>query len=126
MTEARVSLTEATGGEIDIEAVLAFAEKVLGDPGALWASLPVTKKVRLQQAIFPEGLRFDGRSYRTAVTSAAFGACAEIAAENGKWRPCVLRKRTPCVHSLRTPRWDGVEDWIRELERMWEELGWAA
>ncbi len=87
LTEARVSLTEATGGEIDIEAVLTFAEQVLGDPGALWRSLPVAKKIRLQSAIFPKGLAFDGQSYRTAVTGAAFAACAELAAENGGWRP---------------------------------------
>ncbi len=58
-----------------------------GDPGELWASLPVTKKVRLQQAIFPDGLTHDGSTYRTAVTSGAFAACAKLAAENGKWRP---------------------------------------
>jgi DNA invertase Pin-like site-specific DNA recombinase len=123
LAEARVSLTEATGGEIDIEAVLAFAEKVLGDPGALWRSLPAAKKVRLQSAIFPEGLAWDGRSYRTAVTSQAFAACADLAAGKAEWCPCVLRTRTPCVHSTRTPNehsartpWRGVEGWIRELE----------
>jgi site-specific DNA recombinase len=125
LTEARVSLTEATGGEIDIEAVLAFAEQVLGDPGALWRSLPVAKKIRLQQAIFPEGLAFDGQSYRTAVTGAAFAACAELAAENGGWRPCTLRARTPCQHETRTA-WPGVEDWIGELEQVRVEVGRAA
>jgi hypothetical protein len=125
LAEARVSLTEATGGEIDIEAVLAFAEQVLGDPGALWRSLPVAKKVRLQSAIFPEGLAFDGRSYRTAVTSAAFAACADLAAGKAEWCPCVLRTRTPSVHSPRTP-WRGVEGWIRELEGVRRKLAPAA
>ena len=54
---------------------------------ALWASLPVAKKTRLQTAIFPEGLARDGSSYQIPVTSQAFAACAELAATNGEWRP---------------------------------------
>jgi hypothetical protein len=82
---ARVALTEATDGEIDVEAVLAFAERALGDPWALWRSLPVAKKARLQRAIFPEGLSCDRSGYRTPLTSDAFAACAWISRKGQRW-----------------------------------------
>ena len=38
----------------------------------LWAELEIDGKTELQQAIFPEGVSFDGEEFGTAVTSMAF------------------------------------------------------
>ncbi len=106
--------------------MLTFAERVLGDPRQPRRSLPVTKKARLQRAIFPDGLVHDGSAYRTPVTGGAFALCAELAGERGEWRALMLPARTPFLHVPRTPPWRRVQRWISELERVRAEVGVAA
>ena len=54
------------------EGVLGFAEHVLTNAARLWAELGIDGKQDLQQALFPQGLSFDGQDFGTAVTSLAF------------------------------------------------------
>mgnify|MGYP000306565839 CR=1 FL=1 len=54
------------------EGVLGFAEHVLTNAARLWAELGIDGKQELQQALFPQGLSFDGQEFGTAVTSLAF------------------------------------------------------
>lgn len=63
---------EAKHDELDIEGVLAFAENVLNDATGLWVAASLDQKQRLQRVFFPEGLKFDGKAFRTAVTCLAF------------------------------------------------------
>jgi hypothetical protein len=59
--------------ELDVQGILAFAERVLPRASDLWVQAPLDYKQRLQQLFFPEGIAFDGiRFNRTGVTAPLF------------------------------------------------------
>lgn len=47
--------------EMDVEGILAFAERVLPSASNLWVQSSLNQKQRLQQLFFPDGMRFDGK-----------------------------------------------------------------
>src|SRR4051812_29086669 len=47
--------------EMDVEGILAFAERVLPSASNLWVQSSFAQKQRLQQVFFPDGVRFDGK-----------------------------------------------------------------
>jgi site-specific DNA recombinase len=47
--------------ELDVEGILAFAERVLPSASNLWVQSSFAQKQRLQQVFFPEGVRFNGK-----------------------------------------------------------------
>jgi len=49
--------------EMDVEGILAFAERVLPSASNLWVQSSFAQKQRLQQVFSPEGVRFDGKSW---------------------------------------------------------------
>ena len=57
---------------LDVEGILGFAEYLLTDVSRLWMELQLDQKQRLQKVLFPEGLKFDGQEFGTAVTCLAF------------------------------------------------------
>ena len=59
------------------EGVLGFAEHVLTNAARLWVELGIDGKQDLQQALFPQGLSFDGQGFGTAVTCLAFKQLAD-------------------------------------------------
>ena len=69
---AEIELSDAVLDDLDVEEVLGFAEHVLTNAARLWAELGIDGKQELQQALFPQGLSFDGQEFGTAVTSLAF------------------------------------------------------
>ena len=69
---AEMELSDAVLDDLDVEGVLGFAEHVLTNAARLWAELGIDGKQALQQALFPQGLSFDGQEFGTAVTSLAF------------------------------------------------------
>jgi site-specific DNA recombinase len=71
--------------ELDVEGILAFAERILPRASDLWVQASLDYKQRLQQLFFPEGIAFDGNRFsRTAVTAPLFKylAAGERAEEN--------------------------------------------
>ena len=59
--------------ELDVEGILAFAERVLPRASDLWVHASLDQRQRLQQLFFPQGVPFDGKGFsRTAVNAAAF------------------------------------------------------
>src|SRR5262249_25391880 len=46
---------------VDVEDILAFAERVLPSASNLWVRSSLDQKQRLQQVFFPDGIRFDGK-----------------------------------------------------------------
>jgi hypothetical protein len=48
--------------EMDVEGILAFAERVLPSASNLWVQSSLAQKQRLQQVFFPEGVRFDRKT----------------------------------------------------------------
>ena len=45
---------------MDVEGILAFAERVLPSASNLWVQSSLAQKQRLPQVFFPDGIRFDG------------------------------------------------------------------
>jgi hypothetical protein len=59
--------------ELDVEGILAFAERILPRASGLWVQASLDHKQRLQQLFFPEGIAFDGNRFnRTAATAPFF------------------------------------------------------
>lgn len=71
--------------ELDVEGILAFAERVLPSASNLWVQSSLNQKQRLQQLFFPEGVRFDGkRLVGTGLTLPVFNYLSR--AEDSKLR----------------------------------------
>ena len=49
--------------EIDVEGILAFAERLLPSASNLWVQSSLAQKQRLQQAFFPDGIGFNGKKF---------------------------------------------------------------
>ena len=65
--------------KLDVEAILAFAERVLPRASDLWAQASLDQRQRLQQLFFPDGIAFDEmRFVRTGVNSPAFNYLTTI------------------------------------------------
>jgi hypothetical protein len=59
--------------ELDVQGILAFAERVLPRASDLWVQASLDQKQRLQQLFFPDGVAFDGNRFnRTAATAPFF------------------------------------------------------
>ena len=71
--------------ELDVEGILAFAERVLPRTADLWVQASLDQRQRLQQLFFPQGVAFDGNGFfGTAVTAPAFSYLQPVA--DGKER----------------------------------------
>ena len=58
---------------MDVEGLLAFAERILPRAADLWVQSSLDHKQRLQALFFPEGIAFDVSGFnRTAVTAPFF------------------------------------------------------
>jgi len=69
---AEHDLREAKGVELDVEAVVSFAENVLLDAARMWAEMGSEQKQRFQQVLFPEGVQYADGAYRTSATCLMF------------------------------------------------------
>jgi len=59
-TATRLELTDLEAQEIDVETALRFASRLFADVAGAWRGLPdVQKRIKLQQALFPERLAYD-------------------------------------------------------------------
>ena len=68
--------------ELDVEGILAFAERVLPSASNLWVQSSLNQKQRLQQLFFREGIRFDGkRLVGTGLTLPVFNHLSLVSGE---------------------------------------------
>ena len=68
--------------EMDVEGILAFAERVLPSASNLWVQSSLAQKQRLQHVFFPEGVRFDGkRLVGTGTTLPVFNYLSSVSAQ---------------------------------------------
>ena len=73
LTLARIDRHSGQLDELDVEGILAFAERVLPRAADLWVQASLEQRQRFQQLFFPDGIAFDGNGFvRTAVTAPAF------------------------------------------------------
>jgi hypothetical protein len=82
ITLAELAAHDSKLEEIDIEASLNFATNALGNAAAVWIQCSADQKQRFQKVLFPNGLVFDGESYRTAETCLGFSYLREISEGN--------------------------------------------
>ena len=69
---AQLDVHDAKLEELDIEAALNYATNALQNAAKFWIQCSSDQKQNFQRVLFPEGLVFDGESYRTAPTCIAF------------------------------------------------------
>lgn len=59
--------------KVDVEGILAFAERVLPRASDIWVQASLDQRQRLQQLFFPDGMVFDGKGFvRTGLSTHAF------------------------------------------------------
>ncbi len=77
LTLARIDHHAEPVDELDVEGILAFAERMLPRASDLWVQASLDYKRRLQQLFFPEGIVFEGNRFnRTAATAPVFNYLA--------------------------------------------------
>jgi site-specific DNA recombinase len=77
LTLAQIDHHAEAVDELDVQGILAFAERVLPRASDLWVQASLDYKQRLQQLFFPEGIAYDGiRFNRTAAMAPLFNYLA--------------------------------------------------
>jgi hypothetical protein len=61
--------------ELDVQGILAFAERILPRASDLWVQASLDYKQRLQQLFFPEGISYDGKRFNRTVATAPLFRC---------------------------------------------------
>ena len=73
LTLAQIDHHAEAVDELDVQGILAFAERILPRASDLWVQASLEYKQRLQQLFFQDGIAFDGNRFnRTAVTAPLF------------------------------------------------------
>ena len=93
MTLADIELHDAKLDELDVEGILGFADHLLTNAARIWTEASLDQRQRLQQVFFPDGLRFDGKAFGTAVTCLAFSDFQAL-------RPTGTNVASPTGHTL--------------------------
>jgi hypothetical protein len=94
---------------LDVQGILAFAERILPRASDLWVQASLDKQC-LQELFFPEGIAFDGNRFnRTAVTAPLFNylapdQSAEEILELGPPSRCALRWTSFAWPAIRSSR----------------------
>ena len=95
--------------EMDVEGILAFAERVLPSASNLWVQSSLAQKQRLQQVFFPEGVRFDGTKLVGAgATLPVFNYLNPVSDE---------KKELVDQNSV---SWNQLSGWLREIAALRE------
>jgi hypothetical protein len=77
LTLAQIDRHTEAVDELDVQGILAFAERILPRASDLWVQASLDYKQRLQQLFFPQGIAYDGNRFnRTAATAPLFSHLA--------------------------------------------------
>jgi DNA invertase Pin-like site-specific DNA recombinase len=101
--DVEIELARPEPQALPLEAVLDFAVTLLSAPDRAWRAFPLESKQLFQRLLFPEGIEFDGQTFRTAVTSPVFTALQASAARNERLASLILES------------WNRVEPWLDEV-----------
>ena len=83
LTLARIDRHSGHLEELDVEGILAFAERILPRAADMWVQASLDQRQRFQQLFFPDGIAFDGYGFvGTAATAPAFSYLRPIDAGN--------------------------------------------
>ena len=67
------ALSQDDVAEPKVDLLLSVSRELLQDPASAWLKAGPEERVRLQWFLFPEGVRFNGEAFGTAVTSPVYG-----------------------------------------------------
>jgi site-specific DNA recombinase len=67
-----LKVNDARQDEIEIEELLDFAENLILNAAGTWNQSSLEQRQRLQQVLFPQGVTYSDRTYRTSATSPMF------------------------------------------------------
>jgi len=96
--------TEAVD-ELDVQGILAFAERILLRASDLWVQASLDYRQRLKALFFPEGIAYDGiRFNRTAVTAPLLSYLAPSESADEK------------MVSLTFASWNRVRQWLSQVD----------
>jgi site-specific DNA recombinase len=70
--EIRAQIRSTEFEHIELEGVLAFADRLILRPARLWVESSLDQRQRLQKTLFPEGIDFDGEEFGTHSTPLFF------------------------------------------------------
>ena len=105
LTLARIDRHSGQLEELDVEGILAFAERVLPRAADLWVQASLEQRQRFQQLFFPDGIAFDGNRFvGTRVTAPAFSYLREI--ETGNER----------MVDQSSASWNQIVSWLHEVD----------
>ena len=83
LTLARIDRHSGQLEELDVEGILAFAERILPRAADLWVQASLDQRQRFQQLFFPDGIAFDGNRFiGTGVATPAFSYLRTIESRN--------------------------------------------
>jgi hypothetical protein len=91
---------------LDLEAALNFATSVLSNVAAFWIQCSTDQKQRFQKVLFPNGLIFNGETYRTAETCLAFSYLKGISEGDSS------------LASQSIPSWNQIIAWLKDMETL--------
>jgi len=104
LTLAQIDHHAEAVDELDVQGILAFAERVLPRASDLWVQASLDYKQRLQQLFFPQGVAFDGNRFnRTAVTATLFKYLAPSESADER------------VVTLTFANWNHIRRWLSGL-----------
>ena len=112
-----MELNENRVDELDIEAAVNFALYAIGDASRFWLEAAFEQKQRFQQALFPDGLRYNGKEFETATTCLASSYLQEISrtdsrlASRRESNPCRRREREATYCNL--TELNGMDNTVR-------------
>ena len=78
---AERDLCEANLEQMDVEAVLTFAEKLVERPQQLWLESTLEQKQRLQRVFFPDGVAYTKDGFGTASSNCFFSVLRGVSEE---------------------------------------------
>jgi hypothetical protein len=79
LTLVRIDRHSGQLEELDVEGILAFAERVLPRAADLWVQASLKQRQRFQQLFFPDGIAFDENGFvRTAVPHRRSATCGRF------------------------------------------------
>ena len=64
--------------QLDVEAVLSFAEKLIRQPQQLWRKSSLDQKQKLQRVFFPNGVTVTSEGFGTAPSNSFFGMLGQV------------------------------------------------
>jgi hypothetical protein len=103
LTLAKIEHHTEAVDKLDVEGILAFAERILPRASDLWVQASLDYKQRLQLLFFPEGIAYDGNRFnRTAASAPLFNS---LAPSEGADEKMVTRTGIePPARPLRSPQ----------------------